>query len=69
MNRIKKTDRNVTEEEIQKIKDLDWASYYKNYSVEDSDKIMECPHCKVMLFPKPDQTEIICRSCNAKIPM
>jgi len=67
MHNIKKVDVNVTEEEIQKIKNLDWASYYKNHPVEDSDKIGECPNCKVMIFPQPGQTEMICRRCNEKI--
>ncbi len=67
MQNIKRTSRNVTEEEIEKIKSLDWASYYKNYSVEDSDKILECPKCKVMIFPPKGATEFICKRCGEKI--
>lgn len=67
MNNIKRIDKKVTEEEIEKIKSLDWASYYKNYSIEDSDKIHECPKCKVMIFPQKGDTEFTCKKCGEKI--
>lgn len=67
MNNVKRVNCTVTDEEIEKIKNLDWASYYKNYSVEDSDKLLECPKCKVMIFPQKGDTEFICKRCGEKI--
>jgi hypothetical protein len=67
MNNIKKTANSMTEEEIRRIKELDWASYHKTYSARDSGQIMTCPKCKVMIFPQPGETEFICKRCGEMI--
>lgn len=66
MNTIKRAGHNVTEEEIQKIKDLDWENYFKSFPNMD-ESIRSCPKCKVMIFPQQDDTEFICKRCGEKI--
>ncbi|NVN89257.1 MAG: hypothetical protein HXX11_01525 [Desulfuromonadales bacterium] len=66
MNTIKKVDHNVTEEEVQKIKNLDWDGYFKSFTNMD-ESIRTCPKCKVMIFPQQGETEFICKRCEEKI--
>jgi hypothetical protein len=69
MNNIKKTSNSMSDEEIRKIKDLDWAAYHKNFPDRDSGQIKTCPKCKVMIFPQPGDTEFICKLCGEKITL
>jgi hypothetical protein len=66
MNNIKRVNCKVTEEEIEKIKSLDWATYYKSFPNMD-ESIRSCPKCDVMIFPQQGDTEFICKRCGEKI--
>jgi len=67
MNDVRRVERTVTQEEIDKVKSFDWAFYYKSDSMEDSNKILECPACEVMIFPPQGSTEFVCKRCGEKI--
>jgi len=69
MNNIKKATVSMSEEEIRRIKELDWASYHQNHPDRDSGQIRTCPKCKVMIFPQPGETEFICKRCDEKITL
>lgn len=66
MNTIKRAGHNVSEEEIQKIKNLDWENYFKSFPNMD-ESIRSCPNCKVMIFPQQGETEFTCKRCGEKI--
>jgi ribosomal protein L37AE/L43A len=50
----------ATEEEIEKVKELDWDTYFREYHSEESMSIWNCPKCAVILVRQSGQTEIIC---------
>jgi len=66
MNNIRLVNKELSAEEIQKIKDLDWANYFKAF-VNMDEGIRTCPKCKVMIFPQQGATEFICKRCEEKI--
>ena len=60
--------RNMTsEEEIKKVQELDWDTYFREYHSEESMCLSNCPKCNVILVRQPGQTEITCYSCGEKV--
>ena len=57
----------ASEEEIKKIRELDWETYYREYHSEESMNMWNCPKCKFILVRQPGQTEITCYNCGEKI--
>lgn len=66
MNNIRRMNTTVTEEEIERVKSLDWASYYQSFPNMD-ESIKSCPKCDVMIFPQQGDTEFVCKRCGEKI--
>ena len=69
MNNMKKTTVTMSEEEISKMKGIDWAAYYSTQQNRDAVQIRTCPKCKVMIFPQPGETEFICKRCGERIAL
>lgn len=67
MSNVKYVNTPLTDEEIQKSKEIDWAGYYKNYSNNDSNQLMSCPGCEAVLVRKGDESEITCWRCKKKV--
>jgi hypothetical protein len=57
----------ATEEEIEKVKQLDWDTYFKKYHSEESIGLSNCPKCKMILVKQPDQKEIDCYNCGEHV--
>ena len=68
MNNLKKTTVKVTEEELEEIKNLDWAGYFRDFPNENGN-IRTCPACRVMIFPPEGATEFVCKGCGEKITL
>lgn len=69
MINTKKVKHPVNEEELQKIKDLDWGTYFKKYPTEESSQLMSCPECGVILVPRAGEAEITCYNCGKKVTL
>ncbi len=68
MNNIRRMNTTVTEEEIERVKSLDWASYYQGFPNMD-ESIKSCPKCDVMIFPPQGAAEFICKRCGEEITL
>ncbi len=58
-----------TEEELKKVKELDWDTYFRESHSEESMSISNCPKCNVILVRKPGESEVTCYSCGEKVPV
>lgn len=54
----------VTEEEVRKIMDLDWNSYYRESLPPEMQGMVSCGECGAILINREDQTELKCYSCG-----
>ncbi len=65
----KRVNRQVSEEELKKIQDLDWDNYFRKHYSEESQQLWTCPKCGVILVRLDGQEELTCYSCGEKIPL
>ncbi len=56
-----------TEEELKKVQELDWDTYFRESHSEESMSIANCPKCKVILVRQPGQSEVTCYNCGEKV--
>lgn len=56
-----------TEEELKKVQELDWDTYFRESHSEESMSITNCPKCKVILVRKPGETEVTCYNCGEEV--
>ncbi len=63
----KKVHNMPTDEELKKIKELDWDTYFRESHSEESMNIYNCPKCQVILVRKPGDTEVTCYNCGEKL--
>lgn len=54
----------VTEEEVKKIMELDWNSYYRESLPSEMGGLLSCGECGAILISRDDQTEQKCYSCG-----
>jgi uncharacterized Zn finger protein (UPF0148 family) len=57
----------ATEEEIEKVKELDWDTYFREYHSEESMSVSNCPKCAVILVRQAGQAEVTCYNCGEKV--
>ena len=69
MLNTKKVTHPINEEELQRVKDLDWDTYFKKYPTEESSQLTNCPKCGVILVPRSGESEITCYGCGEKITL
>ena len=67
MSNVKLVKTEITEVEIQKAKEVDWADYYKNNNNNDSNQLMSCPACQAVLVLKGGESEITCWRCKETV--
>ena len=56
----------TSEEEIKKVMELDWDTYFREYYSEESQCLSNCPKCSVILVRKQGETEVTCYNCGEK---
>jgi RNase P subunit RPR2 len=56
----------MSEEEIEKIKNMDWDSYYKESLPSDMQGMITCSKCRSILVAREGQSEISCYKCGEK---
>jgi hypothetical protein len=57
----------TSEEEIKKVQELDWDTYFREYHSEESMSLSNCPKCNAILVRQSGQTEMTCYSCGEKV--
>ncbi len=58
----------TTEEEIKKVQEMDWDTYFKEYHSEESRSLLNCPKCAAILVRQTGQDgEITCYNCGEKV--
>ncbi len=57
----------TNEEEIEKVKQLDWDTYFREYHSEESICLTNCPKCAVILVRQPGQADVTCYNCGEKV--
>jgi len=62
-----KTNRIVTEEELKKINDMDWDSYYRESLPSETQGLLTCPNCNAIVLSRDDQSELACYRCGQRI--
>jgi hypothetical protein len=64
MQNVIRAPKTVSEEELKRIKELDWNSYYKETTPSDIQGMTNCPNCNAIVCIGQDQSEISCYSCG-----
>ncbi len=67
MQNVIRSNKKMTDEEIAKIKELDWETYYREYAPAEEKGLSNCPKCNCIIVAREDQTEVICYNCGEKI--
>lgn len=59
-----RANRTVSEEELNKIKEMDWDSYYRESLPSEMQGLMNCPNCNTIILCRDDQPELSCYQCG-----
>ena len=62
-----RANRTVSEEELNKIKEMDWDSYYRESLPPEMQGLMNCPNCNAIILSRDDQSELSCYRCGQTI--
>lgn len=57
----------LTEEEIAKLKEMDWDTYYREQASSEEKSLSNCPKCNSIVVLGKDQAEVTCYNCGEKI--
>ncbi len=57
----------TSEEEIEKVKKMDWDTYFRESHSEESMSLTNCPKCAVILVRQPGEAEITCYNSGEKV--
>jgi len=67
MQNVIKAQKTVSEEELKKIREMDWNAYYNESAPPDMQRMENCPDCSAIIMVRQDQSEITCYSCKKQI--
>lgn len=67
MQNVVRSNKTMTEEELAKLKNVDWESYYRESAPAELKGLTNCPDCNSILIAREDQPEICCYRCGKKI--
>jgi len=59
----------MSEEELAKLKEIDWESYYREFAPAEFKGLSNCPDCKTILIASDEQSELSCYNCGKKITL
>lgn len=57
----------VTEEELKRVKELDWESYYRESSPSDYQGMITCPECGIIVVARENGEKVSCYRCGREI--
>lgn len=67
MQNVVRSKQSLSEEELAKLKEIDWDTYYRESAPSDLKGLSNCPDCNTILVAREDQSEITCYHCGKKI--
>jgi uncharacterized paraquat-inducible protein A len=67
MQNVVRSTKTLTEEELAKLKEVDWDTYYRESAPEELKGLTNCPDCNSILIARDDQPETSCYRCGKKI--
>jgi len=67
MQNVIRSKKTLSEEELAKLKEIDWESYYRESATAELKGLSNCPDCKAILIAPDEQSELSCYNCGKKI--
>jgi len=67
MQNVVRSNKKMTEEELEKLKNNDWETYYRESAPEELKGLTNCTDCNSILIARDDQSELSCYRCGKKI--
>jgi hypothetical protein len=67
MQNVIKANKSVSEEEIAKVKEMNWESYYRETASPETKGLINCPNCNAINILRDDQPETLCYGCGQKL--
>lgn len=67
MQNYVRTKQTVTEEELRKVKEMDWDSYYRESLPTEMQGISNCPSCNAIILARDDASAQTCYRCGCAI--
>lgn len=59
-----RSQRTVTEEELKKVTEMDWSTYYKEYLPTEQQGLLNCPSCNSILIAGDGRNDVTCYKCG-----
>ncbi len=57
----------VSEEELKKVQEMNWDSYYRETSSPEMQGLTTCPDCGSIVIAREGQGEVSCYKCGRSI--
>ncbi len=54
----------VSEDELKKVTEMDWTTYYRENVPTEQQGLLNCPECDSILVARDGETEIVCYKCG-----
>jgi hypothetical protein len=67
MQNVVRSNKSMSEEELAKLKEIDWEAYYRESASAEVKGLTNCPHCKTIIIAREDQSESSCYQCGKKL--
>jgi len=67
MQNVIRSKQSLSDEELAKLKEFDWESYYRESASAEVRGMSNCPDCNAILVAPDDQQEFTCYNCGRKI--
>lgn len=64
MQNVIRSQKTVNEEELKKMKEMDWNSYYQESAPSDMQGMDNCPKCNAIIVFRQEQSELCCYNCG-----
>jgi hypothetical protein len=59
----------VSEEELKKVTDMDWSSYYRESVPTEQQGLSTCPECNSIVIARDGQEDVTCYKCGHVIKL
>jgi len=67
MQNVIRSKKTLSDEELAKLKEIDWESYYRESASAELKGLSNCPDCNSILIVPDEQPELTCYNCGKKI--
>jgi hypothetical protein len=67
MKNVVRSTKTISDEELAKLKELDWEAYYRESAPTELQGLSTCPDCNAIVIVTDEQPEVSCYQCGKKI--